>query len=57
MPEEIERFRKAYVSAWELQVDLKKRVSDVKRDLTARGIKPAFDPHKVRAVFYRREDL
>jgi hypothetical protein len=57
MPEEIERFRKAYVSAWELQADLKKRVSDVKRDLAARGVKPAFDPHKVHAVFYRREDL
>jgi hypothetical protein len=46
-----------YVSAWELAVDLKKHVSDVKRDLTVRGIKPAFDPHKVRAVLYRREDL
>ena len=57
MPEEIERFRKDYVSAWELQGDLKKHVSVVKRDLAARGIKPAFDPKKVRAVFYRRGDL
>jgi hypothetical protein len=55
-PTEIERFRKEYVSLWGLSKQERILIATMKARLEAAGIKPAFDPEKTGARFYRRGD-
>jgi hypothetical protein len=57
MPEEIERFKAEYVSAWTLCLERKKHVSLVKLEMERNGVRPAFDPEIVGTVFYRRSEI
>jgi TniQ len=55
--EEVERFGKQYVSLFALAKQRGRHFLKVKQELDAAGIKPALDPEKVGATFYRRADL
>lgn len=55
--EDVQRFKENYVSAWQLSLQLGRHVSIVKQKMAERGVKAAFDPKQVDAVFYRRSDV
>jgi hypothetical protein len=54
--EEVERFRKQYVSLFALAKQ-GRHFLKVKQGLDAAGVKPALDPAKVGATFYRRRGV
>lgn len=55
--EDVQRFKENYVSAWQSSLQLGRHVSILKQEMAERGVKPAFDPKQVDAVFYRRSDV
>jgi hypothetical protein len=55
--QEAERFEREYVSLFTLAKQQGRHFRKVKQELDADGIKPALDPQKVGATFYRRIDL
>ncbi len=57
MPEELERFRKTYVSLFALANEQSKHFKRVKNELEAQGVEPAFDPEEIGARFYARAQL
>jgi len=52
--EEVERFEREYVSLFALAKQQGRHFRVVKKELEADGVKPAKDPEKVGATFYRR---
>jgi hypothetical protein len=54
--EEAERFAREYVSLFALAKQQGRHFRKVKQELDAAGIRPALDPEKVGATFYRRKD-
>jgi hypothetical protein len=54
--EEVERFGKQYVSLFVLARQQGRHFRKLKQELDAAGIKPAMDPEKIGATFYRRAD-
>lgn len=56
-PEEIDRFASEYISLFNLGRNLGQNVSRVRKDLDARGVKPAQELLGLDAIFYRRADL
>jgi hypothetical protein len=55
--EEIEFFRSKYVSLWALSKQHGLHIATMKAELEKAGIKPAFDPKKIGATFYRSADV
>jgi hypothetical protein len=55
--EEVERFEREYVSLFALAKLQGRHFLKMKQELDAAGVKPALDPAKVGATFYRRKDL
>ncbi|MGM4922158.1 TniQ family protein [Tardiphaga sp. 804_B3_N1_9] len=56
-PNEIDRFASAYVSLFNLGRTLGQKAARVRKDLDARGVKPAQELLGLDAIFYRRSDL
>ncbi|MGO8061400.1 TniQ family protein [Rhizobium johnstonii] len=54
-PEELERFKREYVSAWEIAQIRRSAIRNVRRDMAP--ALPAFDPQVVRGLFYRRSEI
>lgn len=54
MPDEVERFRRKYVSLFALAKERGEHFRAVKKAIEAAGVAPAFDPEKIGARFYRR---
>jgi hypothetical protein len=55
--EELERFEAEFVSLFALARQQKRHHMAVKKELDAAGIKPALDPKKIGATFYRRNEV
>jgi hypothetical protein len=55
--EKVERFEREYISLFTLAKQQGRRFRKVKQKLDAADIRPALDPEKVGATFYRRTDL
>jgi hypothetical protein len=55
--DEVERFEATYISLIALARQQRRHHLAVKKELEAAGIKPALNPEKVGATFYRRKDL
>jgi hypothetical protein len=55
--EEVERFEREYVSLFAVAKQQGRHFRKLKQELDAAGIRPALDPEKVGATFYRRKDL
>jgi hypothetical protein len=54
---EVERFQKEYVSLFALAKQQGRHFRAVKQKLDAAGIRPALDPGKIGARFYRRASV
>ena len=54
---EIDRFASEYVSLFNLSRTLRQKAARVRKDLDARGVKPAQELLGLDAIFYRRSDL
>jgi hypothetical protein len=54
---EIDRFASEYVSLFNLGRTLRQNAARVRKDLNARGVKPAQETLGLNAIFYRRSDL
>lgn len=54
---EVERFEREFVSLFAISRQRRRHFMAVKEEFDAAGIKPALDPKKVGATFYRRADL
>jgi len=54
--EEVKRFEREYVSLFTLAKQQGRHFRKVKQELDAAGIRPALDPEKIGATFYRRRD-
>ena len=54
---EIDRFASEYVSLFNLGRTLRQKAARVRKDLDARGVKPAQELLGLDAIFYRRSDL
>jgi hypothetical protein len=57
LPAEVERFERQYISLFALAKQQGRHFRKVKQELDAAGIKPALDPEKVGARFYRKGEL
>jgi hypothetical protein len=55
--EKVERFEREYISLFTLAKQQGRHFRKVKQKLDAADIRPALDPEKVGATFYRRTDL
>lgn len=55
--EEVERFEAEYVSLFALARRQGRHHMVVKKDLDAVGVRPAMDPEKIGATFYRRKRI
>jgi hypothetical protein len=53
---EVERFEREYISLFALARKQKRHHLAVKKKLETAGVKPALDPKKVGATFYRRAE-
>jgi hypothetical protein len=54
---EIERFEREFTSLFALAEQKGRHFRGLKKELQAAGVKPAFDPEKIGATFYRRSDV
>jgi hypothetical protein len=54
---EVERFEREFVSLFAIARQRRRHFILVKKELNAAGVKPALDPEKVGATFYRRADV
>ena len=53
-PSEVARFRKTYISLFQLARASGKHIATVKNEMRAAGVKPALAPNSVKATFYLR---
>lgn len=51
--EEVERFEREFASLFALAMPQKRHHMAIKKELEAASVKPAMDPKKIRATFYR----
>jgi len=56
MPNEVERFRREYVSLFALAKQQGRHFRKLKQEMEDAGIEPVFDVNKIGATFYRRKD-
>jgi hypothetical protein len=56
MPNEVERFQRAYVSLFALAKQQGRHFRRLKQELDGVGVEPVFDVNKIGATFYRRRD-
>jgi hypothetical protein len=55
--EEVERFEREYISLFALAKQHGRHFRKLKQELDADGVRPALDPEKVGATFYRRDEV